>query len=173
LPVTWLPHARQIDEVFRKTRVLLVPSVWLEGFGLVVIEAMLRGIPVIASAWGGLLESKLGTRFSEPVAPVAKYEPVFDERSMPRALIPPQNLEPWAAAVQTLADDRAVYEHESAVSREAAHAFVGSVRASDLEAMLTRLHPSGSHGSLRRDPILSNLSPEKRALLLSRLRRKS
>lgn len=173
LNVTWLPHARNIDEIFRQTRVLLVPSLWLEGFGLVVIEAMLRGIPVVASAWGGLLESKLGTRFSEPVSPVQRYEPVFDERSMPRAIIPEQDLGPWVAAVNTLAVDEGVYRAESAASREAAHAFVSSVHPGALEQMLMRLKPSGAKTSASREPVLANLSPEKRALLLNRLRRKN
>ncbi len=172
LPVTWLPNTRNIDEVFRRTRVLLVPSLWLEGFGLVVIEAMLRGIPVVASAWGGLLESKLGTRFSEPVVPVERYEPVFDERAMPRAIIPPQNLEPWAAAVHTLATHKTVYETESGASREAAHAFVSAVRPGALEDMLLSLNPTAKQAPSRQ-PVLANLSPEKRALLLSRVRRKS
>jgi glycosyltransferase involved in cell wall biosynthesis len=33
-----------------------VPSVWAEPFGLVAIEAMAAGTPVIASATGGLVE---------------------------------------------------------------------------------------------------------------------
>ncbi len=35
---------------------LLVPSLWQEPFGLVIIEAMARGLPVIASAVGGPME---------------------------------------------------------------------------------------------------------------------
>ena len=33
-----------------------VPSVWLEGFGMTVIEAMAAGVPVIASRVGGMSE---------------------------------------------------------------------------------------------------------------------
>ena len=172
LNLTWLPHARNIDDVFRRTRVLLVPSLWLEGFGLVVIEAMLRGIPVVASAWGGLLESKLGTRFSEPVHPVERYEPVFDERSMPRAIIPEQDLTPWISAIEILAGDERVYRQESEASRAVAHEFVSTVHPGALEQLLVRLKPAGTK-AVTREPLLSNLSPEKRALLLNRLRKKS
>jgi glycosyltransferase involved in cell wall biosynthesis len=59
-----------IEEELRRTKVLLMPSLWFEGFGLIVMEAMLRGIPVIASDAGGLVEAKLGTRFVIPVNPI-------------------------------------------------------------------------------------------------------
>src|SRR5690349_12398670 len=44
-----LQPAANIDEIFRETRVLLAPSLWGEAFGQVAVEAMLRGIPVLAS----------------------------------------------------------------------------------------------------------------------------
>lgn len=43
--------------IYGRTRLLLVPSRWEEGFGMVAIEAQSCGIPVIASARGGLPES--------------------------------------------------------------------------------------------------------------------
>ena len=50
-----------------QARLLLMPSLWLEGFGLIAMEAMLRGLPVIASDSGGLKEAKAGTGFVIPV----------------------------------------------------------------------------------------------------------
>ena len=58
--VRFLPNVKDIDEVLARTRVLLNPSLWYEGFGLIVMEAMLRGIPVVASDSGGLEEAKRG-----------------------------------------------------------------------------------------------------------------
>ena len=46
-----------IRDVYRRTKVLLVPSQWNEAFGRVVLEAMHNGIPVIASDVGGLPEA--------------------------------------------------------------------------------------------------------------------
>ncbi|WP_423465006.1 glycosyltransferase family 4 protein [Promicromonospora sp. MS192] len=42
--------------VYDSTRLLLVPSVWLEAFGRVALEAMMNGIPVVASNSGGLAD---------------------------------------------------------------------------------------------------------------------
>lgn len=58
-----LPHVRfqrrvaDMRSVYARTRLLLVPSIWQEGFGMVAVEAQSCGIPVIASARGGLRES--------------------------------------------------------------------------------------------------------------------
>ena len=43
--------------IYGQTKLLLVPSVWEEGFGMVAVEAQSCRIPVIASARGGLPES--------------------------------------------------------------------------------------------------------------------
>lgn len=44
-------------QVYKKTRLLLVPSVWPEPYGRIVLEAAVNGIPTIASAVGGLSEA--------------------------------------------------------------------------------------------------------------------
>lgn len=46
-----------IDTFLNKTKLLLVPSIWEEGFGRIAIESMSKGVPVIASKIGGLVES--------------------------------------------------------------------------------------------------------------------
>jgi glycosyltransferase involved in cell wall biosynthesis len=43
--------------IYGQTKLLLVPSVWEEGFGMVAVEAQSCRVPVIASARGGLPES--------------------------------------------------------------------------------------------------------------------
>lgn len=46
----------EITDFYRKARFVVVPSVWHEPFGMVAIEAMSHGLPVIASRRGGLPE---------------------------------------------------------------------------------------------------------------------
>jgi glycosyltransferase involved in cell wall biosynthesis len=43
-------------EAFRRSSIAVVPSVWAEPFGIVVIEAMAGGAAVVASAVGGIPE---------------------------------------------------------------------------------------------------------------------
>ena len=51
----WLSPS-EIEHQLRDAWASLVPSLWAEPFGLVAIEAIIRGVPVIASASGGLGE---------------------------------------------------------------------------------------------------------------------
>lgn len=50
------PTSDMAGDVWSRTRVLLVPS-WYESFGLVAVEAMASGIPVVAATTPGLRES--------------------------------------------------------------------------------------------------------------------
>ncbi len=43
-----------IEELFRRSSIVVMPSVWVEAFGLVGIEAMSVGRPVVASHIGGI-----------------------------------------------------------------------------------------------------------------------
>jgi glycosyltransferase involved in cell wall biosynthesis len=175
--VRLLESVPKIDEVLSHSRLLLMPSLWYEGFGLIAMEAMLRGLPVIASDSGGLQEAKRGTRFIIPVRPIERFESVFDETHMPKPVEVPQDIETWKTALRTLLTDRTVYLDEAERSRTAAIDFLAHVHASDFEEMLTRLRPK-----VPADPIsdsnrapaarLDQWSPAKRALLLRMLRDK-
>jgi len=164
-----LPNARNIDDILSRTRILLMPSLWYEGFGLIVMEAMLRGIPVVASDSGGLKEAKRGTGYVIPVHTIERYQPVFDEHGMPKPVVQPNDIEPWIAAIEELLGDRAAYEHESAVSRAAAEEFVSKLDAADLDRFLCALRPVSSREAKPEPRTIESLSPEKRALLLQRL----
>ena len=65
--ITLLDPVDNIDDLLRRTRVVLVPSVWAEARSRIVVEAMLRGVPVIASDAGGIREAKLGVPYLIPV----------------------------------------------------------------------------------------------------------
>src|SRR5579883_2505819 len=73
--VRLLDPVDDIDELLRRTRVLLVPSLWAEARSRIVVEAMLRGVPVMAADVGGIPEAKLGVPYLLPVKPIAKYRP--------------------------------------------------------------------------------------------------
>ncbi|MGE5487949.1 MAG: alpha/beta fold hydrolase [bacterium] len=139
--VTILPNTKNIEDTLARTTVLFMPSLWYEGFGLIAMEALLRGIPVVASDSGGLVEAKKGTGFVIPVSPVERYEPVYDERGLPRMVAPEQDPEPWVEALRKLTSDREAYEAESQRSRIAAEKFVGSVDAGAMERWLSELTP--------------------------------
>jgi len=164
-----LPNAKNIDDVLAKTRVLLMPSLWYEGFGLIVMEAMLRGIPVVSSDSGGLVEAKHGTGYVIPVKTIARYEAVFDEHAMPRPVVEIHDAGPWVEALRKLLGDRAEYERESEASRTASGRFVSGLDAAEMERYLSGLAVGGGSRGVA---TVESLSPEKRALLLERVRKR-
>jgi glycosyltransferase involved in cell wall biosynthesis len=141
--VQLLGSVPNIDDVLSSTRVLLMPSLWYEGFGLIAMEAMLRGIPVLASDSGGLAEAKQGTGLVFPVRRITQYLPEFDEVHMPKPVVPAQDLSGWSTALHYVSTDRAVYEAESATARTAALRFVASIDPRQMETYLDA-NPAGA-----------------------------
>src|SRR5580658_218832 len=139
--VRLLPNAGSIDEILAETRILMMPSLWYEGFGLIVMEAMLRGIPVVSSDSGGLKEAKAGTGYVIPVRTIERYQPAFDQHAMPKPVLPENDVDPWVAALVELLTDRDAYQREAAASREAARRFVQNLDAAAFEAYLANLRP--------------------------------
>jgi len=79
-----LPQCRATSEaVLARTGVLLMPSLWYEGFrpdcGRGHVERNSRDL----ERFRRLAEAKMGRGSSWPAPAVARYEPVFDERGMP------------------------------------------------------------------------------------------
>jgi hypothetical protein len=56
-----------VDQLLQKVHVVLAPSIWCEAFGMVVVDALLRGVPVLASGTGGLPEAALGAAQLLPI----------------------------------------------------------------------------------------------------------
>jgi UDP:flavonoid glycosyltransferase YjiC (YdhE family)/glycosyltransferase involved in cell wall biosynthesis len=140
--VRLLAPTEHIDEIFAQTRVLLLPSLWGEAFGYLVVEAMLRGIPVLASRIGGLPEAKLGTDYLLPVRPIERYEERLDDCLLPLPVVPEQDLEPWLGALAELLSNRATYERVSSASRDAALSYVAGLDVGPFEKYLEDLSPT-------------------------------
>ncbi|MFB9327861.1 glycosyltransferase [Paenibacillus aurantiacus] len=140
--MTLLPRVDDIDDIMKVTKILIVPSLWGEAFGAVIVDAMLRGIPVIASSVGGTSEAKLGVDYLIPVNPIEAYESRVDERLIPIPVIPNQDLNPWYAALAKLSADRSHYAAISEQSKQAARAFHAKIRPEGLVEYLLSLTPS-------------------------------
>ena len=173
----WRPFD-DLDELFAKVRVLVAPSLWGEAFGQIAVDAMLRGVPVLAADHGGLREATLGVGTVVPVRPITGYGKQRNDKGLPIAEVPDQDIDPWAAALAHLLTDRAAYEEISTRSRTAALAFVDGLSFAPIIDFLAQLDAAGRVGRAETAPPpdpgdrLRDMSPEKRALLLRRLRSK-
>jgi glycosyltransferase involved in cell wall biosynthesis len=76
-------------DLYRAADVSVVPSVALEGFGLVVLEALACGTPVLASDVGGLAEALAGL---DPTLIVPTAQPAALAERLTRALEEPSSL---------------------------------------------------------------------------------
>jgi glycosyltransferase involved in cell wall biosynthesis len=92
------------------TRALLAPSLWEETFGRVTAEALINGIPVLASNRGGLPEvvGNGGFLFDVP------------DRYTPDTTLAPtvEEVEPWLETINVLWDDETAYAAACARARQ-------------------------------------------------------
>jgi glycosyltransferase involved in cell wall biosynthesis len=124
------PHAAVL-QAMRRSMMVIVPSVWPEPFGLVALEAMAAGRPVIASGTGGLVDV------------VSDGETGF--------LLPPGNEQSLRNAICRLHDDPALRERmgAAAIARAAtfsADEIVPRVERIYESARVQALDPVGTHG---------------------------
>jgi len=107
-----MPNTPWPREFYEVSKLLLMPSLWRESFGLAAAEAMYNGIPVLASDRGALPEivGDGGFLFSIP----ERYTP--QTRDIPTA----EEVEPWVETIIRLWDDP--QEYASASDRARNHA---------------------------------------------------
>jgi len=128
-----------IESALAGTKILVVPSLFLENFSMVVVEALLRGIPVVASEVGGMREAKLGTNHLIPVMPIRRFEKHLDQRGLLIAEVLPQDADPWLIALEQLCGDERIFIGESELGRDRATDFVSRLSISGIEERLMRL----------------------------------
>ena len=121
-----------MEAAWQNIKVLLVPSLWFEAWGIVVVEAHLRGIPVISSDAGALSESMLSLEY---IVPVNRIRGERDEEG--RYTIPEQNIQPWVETLNKLMSDRAEYERVSDKVRTTTEQWLRDIDPNAVENWLT------------------------------------
>ncbi|WP_147268604.1 glycosyltransferase family 4 protein [Sphaerisporangium album] len=164
--VTLVEPSDDIGTILARTGVLVMPSLWDETFGYTCVEAMLRGIPVLASDVGGLSEAKLGVPYLLPVRRITAYEAGAHARPVP--VVPQQDAGPWLAALDRLLADPAHRHELGERSRDAAASFVASLDERAFERYLSGLAPAGPPPVTAR-PQAKALTPERRAAVAALL----
>lgn len=135
------PSTTNMDEIWSILKVLIVPSLWLEAWGLVVTEAQLRGIPVISSNAGGIPEAKLGVPYVIPVKPLTG-----EQNAQHHYVIKDQNIKPWEEALEKLMTNADEYKRVSNLARQKTVEWLKNVGEDAQEKWLEGLQKSETNG---------------------------
>ena len=114
--IWWVQRQTNMRAVLARTAVLMVPSIYYEAAGRVIAEALLAGIPVLATRNGGIPEQLNGggTLFDIPGE--------FDNQN--GHYIPTlQQVAPWADRIDDLMQNKSVYLAECKRALAAAQKF--------------------------------------------------
>ncbi|KAF9766447.1 hypothetical protein IL306_001161 [Fusarium sp. DS 682] len=140
--MTTRPSCVNQEDLWHDVKVLVVPSLWCEAWGMVVVEAHLRGIPVVSSNAGALPESMLGLDYIIPVNPISGKR---DESGA--YIISEQDIEPWVKVVTKLMQDKSKYEEVSMTVRNATKQWLKGHNEADIERWLMGMTTSSNkHG---------------------------
>jgi len=131
-PNIWFMASHEdVRSILERTKVLLVPSYWKEGFARSVLESQLCGIPVLSSSQGGLPEALNGGGY------------VFD---IPKSLLANHLARPdkkttlqWWDTLEKLVTDENHYIEASFRARDASEPFHPDTTASRAVAFFKQL----------------------------------
>lgn len=131
-----LEPSDNIDSFLSLTRVLLAPSLWAENFPQIVVQAMMRGIPVVVSSVLEHMARVLEIRHVVPVNRIENYQNRLDARGLLVANIPSQDLGPWATALKELTGDTTEYNRVSESAWKTATRYASSLNTQEFENYL-------------------------------------
>lgn len=146
--VTLLPRQDDMREVYRQTRVVLMPSFWFEAAGRVLIEATANAIPVLATNRGGIPETLAGggVLLDIPERCTKDYWHVPSDAEV----------EPWWSALQALWCDPQHYQAQSARALESATRHSLQSKA---QRVLRLLHPAVLQRHQQNDKARQSMGP--------------
>lgn len=101
------PATARVSEIYASTGVLLAPSFWYESWGRVATEAVMNGIPVLASDRGGLPEAVNGGGYNLPLPPS-----ITEDSESWTVLPTEEEMRPWADRLYELYDNRAAWREK-------------------------------------------------------------
>ena len=133
--VTVIGKQEHLAQVYRQTSILLVPSLWFEAAGRVLVEANANGIPVLASDGGGIPETLGGAGYLLPVPQRCRT----DYWAWPSDA----EIQPWWDALHRTWSDPLVRRAMSEKALAAAGSYDLPARAQALETLLRSLPPGG------------------------------
>ena len=119
--IKYIKAVEDVSQIYRKTRILLLPSLWEEASARVIREAMINGIPVIASNTGGTKEI------------VGKGGIVIKDYL---------DINKWITEIKKF-DDEEYYSNFSAIARKEASKFDYKKEVAKVEIALKRILRSG------------------------------
>lgn len=129
--VFWVRNRSDMRPVYRRTAVLLFPSLWFEAAGRVPVEAQLSGIPVLATRRAAIPEQLNGGGYLfDPPA-----DSLEDYLHMPAT----SDVRPWLECIKSLLDEPDTYAAASARAMEAAAHFHPDVRGPALAQAFERM----------------------------------
>lgn len=132
-----------MEKAWRDIKVLLMPSLWFEAWGIVLIEAHLRGIPVISSNAGALPESMLGLDC------IITVNPIQGERDEDGSyIVPDQDIGPWVKAVNKLMNNRCEYENLSNKVRMTTEQWLKNLDETAIEKWLMTLSVKSNNAGI-------------------------
>ena len=96
--IQYFPPQTDMTTIWKKTKILLVPSIVPEAFGRVIVEAHMYGIPVIAHNIGGIPEAMNGAsilkqelNIQDWISSIKKFSDIlYYEKSREEALLAAQ-----------------------------------------------------------------------------------